>query len=619
MDSRDISLIRNIWEQQLGFGSKITGTFKVPLSVERIELMLAAKADVIRLFVWYVTGSPILDPAAFELFFNSGVDPNFENDNPFRNTAIGARKGEWVISLFGRWQFPRTMDWPILERILDVSFKFGLKPESFSDHGWFLQEQKVFRLERYLIKRGCNFLPYDAGSINALILAEDIEAIRVTWPREDLKNCPADLFELILRSGTEAAELFLRYITQLRFTALEDIDPEKIYILLKSGADVNMRIKDRHWLIQLFHEYCQSEISEFRNLNKLLKVAREAGYDFQDADFNSIISLACRDAYVSDHQRQTVSLLLDYGVPILDTSASPLIEAFWDYDKPESMEYYDPNMAKKLIRHGASVDVKDESGRSLMEIIGDRMSQMVVQGGQYDEWLAYFEFAKLFARNGEKILVKDPARLVEYFVDEEPSENIEDLQRFEIDWVNDSKIAQILPAFFDKKEYLSEEVISFLLKKGVPVNVRGPSGRPPLFHALVMANSWGIESMGDGSALFRFLVSHGATLDMTDGEGRNAIMYALAHGAWDALQWMLDSEFRFEIDHQDNDGNTVIMHCLAAKAHLSEKFVACLSPLIERKPDLRLRNLAGLNAFDIAKTIEFDLEACLRDLESTET
>jgi len=131
--------------------------------------------------------------------------------------------------------------------------------------------------------------------------------------------------------------------------------------------------------------------------------------------------------------------------------------------------------------------------------------------------------------------------------------------------------------------------VKMLLHNGVDVNSLGDEG----INALMQASAMGHTQM------VIFLLNNGAALDMEDGQRRTALHHAAQEGQ-KAVTTILLKEGALP-NTTDMEGETAL-HYAAKSGH-----VEVLTLLVQKKGDGKLRNEAGMNAWDLLKKFKKDL------------
>ena len=104
----------------------------------------------------------------------------------------------------------------------------------------------------------------------------------------------------------------------------------------------------------------------------------------------------------------------------------------------------------------------------------------------------------------------------------------------------------------------------------------------------------------------KWLIGHGADINITTDEGVNAIMAALypLSAEPELISLLLDHP-QFDLDHRDNKGNTTLHYCFvqnrSISPYVSEMMCSILKKLLEKGANLNAANNQGRTPFDLAR------------------
>lgn len=160
-------------------------------------------------------------------------------------------------------------------------------------------------------------------------------------------------------------------------------------------------------------------------------------------------------------------------------------------------------------------------------------------------------------------------------------------------------------AFFYTAVCLDTSILSLFLDRDADINQQDIHGITPLMHVFQFGRRWSSGS----SEGFKYLLKHGADVNLKDDDGKTAFMYAAERGADDEyIQLLLDKGS--DINSQDNEGKTAIMlslintvsndSCLDRyyERMTENQFIDVAKILLLNNADFYIKDNSGKNLFD---------------------
>jgi len=416
-------------------------------------------------------------------------------------------------------------------------------------------------LEQFDDDRGETPLQYACQRGNADIMTHLIEFL----DKEDAFRClhwvvwsgKPEAVESILKTGKASVNVFIDGITALSI-AVNAMTPDIIEILLRYGADVNLRIdKEVHWyrndypdaetkygpgsetgptLTHVFAGINSDTVlwGEKERAAKCLKLLVEAG-----GDVNATTTGNHTPLHYSVKQRFTLwgdwgsekteeivtELLLQHGADAnarCDGGATPLHKI-----SPQR-----PELVDILIRHGADINARNNGGSTPLLSVTDSISGgwNGVTGGNKPEL-------------SEQTLLK----LLEYGADAT---------------VEDNEGSTVLHHMFANIEnFKSEKLWKAFIKAGADLNKPNKHGKPPF---LSMKNN---RNSTENEKLFDTLLEAGLQINATDSS-ENTVLFKLFE-SYDlevsAFQKLLN--LGCSAQARDQEGATLLHRCIRRESH----------------------------------------------------
>jgi len=175
--------------------------------------------------------------------------------------------------------------------------------------------------------------------------------------------------------------------------------------------------------------------------------------------------------------------------------------------------------------------------------------------------------------------------------------------------------------------------IQKLLELGVSANIPCKDGKTPLMYAIILGRSieyiqellkyaknldhkdeggltalmHAIAGRLDAVRMAGILIIAGADVTVTDKRGQTALAYALEQNNLNLIKVLLECNPK-TVNARDGDGETVLMKSIDKHHGWPDRAVEIVKLILEKNPDLSLRDEKGRTALERAKLIEEDAE-----------